>query len=137
MEKKGVPVRIEIGPKDVAKGNSVLVRRDTGEKTIVPIDSIDKSVADLLDDIQTNLYNKAFNYQKTKTKTVDRWDDFVKSIDDGYFVLAHWSGEADVKNANTKSKGKPFKIGMEMEMSIQKLWDQGENEVIGYKFKPV
>jgi len=104
-EKKGVPVRIELGPKDVVKGNAVLVRRDTGEKTIVPLDNIDKSVADLLDVIQTNLYNKALAYQKARTKNVDNWDDFVKSIDDGYFVLAHWSGEADVEAQIQKETG--------------------------------
>ncbi|MFA6376024.1 MAG: proline--tRNA ligase [Candidatus Paceibacterota bacterium] len=104
-EKKGVPVRIELGPKDISKGNAVLVRRDTGEKTIASLDNIDRSVANLLDNIQTNLYNKALADQKTKTKTVDRWDDFVKSIDDGYFVLAHWSGEAEVEGQIQKETG--------------------------------
>lgn len=69
-EKKGVPVRVELGPKDIANNSAVLVRRDTGEKIKVSLDSIADGVKSLLNEIQSGLYNKALEYQKAKTKTV-------------------------------------------------------------------
>lgn len=104
-EKKGVPVRIELGPKDVAKGSAVLVRRDTGEKSAAPINAIAETVAGLLDKIQSNLYNRALAFQKEKTRSVDSWEDFVKAIDEGNFVLAHWSGEESDEAAIKKETG--------------------------------
>jgi len=94
-EKKGVPVRIELGPKDIANNGAVLVRRDTGEKIKISLDNLVESVKSLLDDIQSSLYTKALDYQKNKTKKVENWGDFVKEINDGNFVLAHWSGEKE------------------------------------------
>jgi prolyl-tRNA synthetase len=94
-EKKGVPIRIELGPKDIASDSAILVRRDTGEKVKTSLDKIDEAVISLLREIQQNLYNKALEYQKAKTKTVDTWEDFVRAIDEGNFVLAHWSGEKE------------------------------------------
>ena len=96
-EKKGVPVRIELGPKDIANDSAVLVRRDTGEKIKTPLSSIVESVNSLLEEIQTNLYQRALAYQKEKTKEVDTWEDFVKEIEAGNFVLAHWCGEREVE----------------------------------------
>ncbi len=92
-EKKGVPVRVELGPKDIASDSAMLVRRDTGEKTKVSLSGIADSIQALLEEIQSNLYNKALEYQRAKTKTVDAWDDFIKQIEEGNFVLAHWSGD--------------------------------------------
>ena len=104
-EKKGVPVRIELGPKDLANDSAVLVRRDTGEKTKASLDSLPTAVSKLLSDIQSNLYNRALEYNKAKTKTVDTWDEFVSAIDGGNFVLAHWSGEKDVEAAIKEATG--------------------------------
>ena len=58
-ELKGVPVRIEIGPRDVAAGNAVLARRDTGKKSIVPMDGLEEEVSALLKRIQKGLLEKA------------------------------------------------------------------------------
>lgn len=96
-EKKGVPVRIELGPKDIANNVAMLVRRDTGEKKSVPLVDLGKEVSLLLEQIQKNLFDKALQYQKEKTVSVDTWDDFVKTIEEGKFVLAHWSGESEVE----------------------------------------
>ena len=104
-EKKGIPVRVELGPKDIANDSAVLVRRDTGEKIIAPLNTIAKTITDLLTEIQINLYDRALEYQKSKTKTVDTWDDFVKAIDEANFVLAHWSGEKDVEAQIKKETG--------------------------------
>ncbi len=96
-EKKGVPVRIELGPKDIANNVAMLVRRDTGEKRSIPLVDLAKEISSLLEQIQINLFDRALQYQKEKTITVDTWDEFVVAIDSGKFVLAHWSGEADVE----------------------------------------
>ncbi len=96
-EKKGVPIRIELGPKDVANNSVVLVRRDNAEKTQVSIVELVEKVEMMLKGIQSNLYNKALEYQKAKTKKVDTWEDFVSEIKAGNFVLAHWSGDKEAE----------------------------------------
>lgn len=96
-EKKGVPLRIEIGPKDIANNTVVIVRRDTGEKKIVPIPELKDSVVSTLDQIQNNLFDKAKNRLMSDTIEVNTWDEFVKNLDAGKFVKAHWSGESDVE----------------------------------------
>ena len=96
-ERKGVPVRIEIGKKDITNGTVMIARRDTGDKTSVSIDNLEKEIVSLLEEIQNNLYQRALTYQEEKKKTVDSWGDFVKEIEAGNFVHAHWSGDADVE----------------------------------------
>ncbi|MCC2631221.1 MAG: prolyl-tRNA synthetase [Candidatus Paceibacter sp.] len=96
-EKKGVPVRVELGPKDIANESAILVRRDTGEKIKVTLASLAEGISNLLADIQSNLYNRALEYKKAKKKSVDTWQEFVQAIEEGNFVLAHWSGDADVE----------------------------------------
>jgi prolyl-tRNA synthetase len=96
-EKTGVPLRIEVGPKDIDNNKYPFVRRDNGEKLLVPAKEIVKSTKKLLEDIQSNLYNRALDYRSKKTKSVDNWEDFVKAIEDGNFVYAHWSGEKEVE----------------------------------------
>ncbi len=95
-EKKGVPVRIELGPRDIEAGTMVLVRRDTGEKASVALGDTEK-VKEALRILQQDLYNKALARQTEKTKTVDTWEDFVTEIEAGNFVLAHYSGDAEVE----------------------------------------
>ena len=95
-EKKGVPVRIEIGPKDIANDNFVAARRDTGTKTTIQIRDAAK-VIDLLDEIQKDLFDKAVKARNAKMKKVNTWEDFKKEIEAGNFVLAHWCGEAGVE----------------------------------------
>ena len=92
-EKRGVPIRIELGPKDLAAGSCVLVRRDTGEKITVALDKVAETVKALLETIQKDLFQKALDFKKEKTKNVDTWQDFVSEIEKGNFVSAHWSGD--------------------------------------------
>ena len=93
-EKKGVPLRIEIGPKDIAEDSVVLVRRDTSQKSKVKSQEI-SSLTKFLEEIQSNLFNTALERQKSKTKSVDTWEEFKEAIEAGFFVLAHWSGEKE------------------------------------------
>ncbi len=87
-ELKGIPLRIEIGPKDLEKKQAVLVRRDNGEKVFAKLDSIDKTVAELLDDIQKSLYNRANKFLESTIVEAKDWKDFEKGVKSGKLVLA-------------------------------------------------
>lgn len=104
-EKKGVPIRLELGIKEVEENVVVLARRDTKEKQIVNIDILAKVVKDTLVDIQANLLQKSEQHRIKNTKSVDNWDDFKKAIENGSFVLAHWSGDAKVEENIKKETG--------------------------------
>ena len=105
-EKKGIPLRIELGPKDIEKNSAILVRRDTGEKKSVSLRSLKKETYKILDEIQTNLYKRALQFRNNRIKSVDNWKDFKDEIKKGNFVLAHWCDESEVEakiKAETKA----------------------------------
>jgi len=105
-EKKGVPVRLEIGPKDVAGNSVIMVRRDTGDKQTVKIDAVSQSVGDTLEAIQKNLYNTALKFREENTREVDNWEEFKKTLEDkGGFIVAHWCGSAECE-ARVKAETK-------------------------------
>jgi len=90
-EKKGVPVRIEIGPRDLKKNQAVLVRRDLSEKSFVSIDGIDAVVTDLLDKIQNSLLEKHKQFRKDNTSSCDNYSEFKEIFrGEGGFVLSSW-----------------------------------------------
>ena len=93
-EMKGIPVRLEIGPKDIENNCCVLVRRDTGEKMVAPLDAIEESIQNLLEDIQTSLYNKALSHREENTYEATDYDSFKDVMETkGGFVKAMWCGE--------------------------------------------
>jgi len=97
-ELKGVPVRIAIGPRDLENKTIEVARRDTLTKETISIDTLSEFIPKLLDDIQTNIYNKAFNFRKDNTFYVDKWDEFLKVLDNpGGFIMAHWDGTAETE----------------------------------------
>lgn len=97
-ELQGVPVRIEIGPKDLAKGQAVLARRDTGEKIFVSLQDVPAKVVDLLIEIQTGLFERAVQFRNANTHIVDDYEIFKKTLDEkGGFISAHWDGSAETE----------------------------------------
>ena len=80
-EMKGVPLRIEIGPKDIEKGQVVLVRRDTREKVFVPMDELETRVPELLDSIHGNLLEKATRLRDEKTYIAVEMSEFTKILE--------------------------------------------------------
>lgn len=94
-EKKGIPVRIEIGPKDIAAGEVVIARRDTSEKSRVAIVDAAATVSDLMVTIQKNLFDRALAHRESNSVSVVMWDEFVAAIEAGKFVTAYWSGDAE------------------------------------------
>ncbi|MBR2593432.1 MAG: proline--tRNA ligase [Firmicutes bacterium] len=93
-EMKGVPLRLEIGPKDIEKNQAVLVRRDTGEKEFVSLDDIESRVNALMDEIQANLLEKARISRDSKTYSAKTMEEFEKTLDETPgFVKAMWCGD--------------------------------------------
>lgn len=104
-EKKGVPIRIELGPKDIKNNSAILVRRDVGEKQTVPIDSLAETVPTLLSTIQESLFTRSKERLAMRTKIVNSWKDFVLAIDNNNFVLAHWCGDTEVEKQIKEETG--------------------------------
>jgi len=93
-EMKGIPVRIEMGPKDIEKEQVVLVRRDTGEKEFVPLAELETRLPQLLDEIQQNLYDKALEHRNEMTTVATTMDEFKEALENkGGFVKAMWCGD--------------------------------------------
>lgn len=97
-ELKGVPVRIAIGPRDIENGTLEIARRDTLSKQIIPSHTASEYIPKLLDEIQINIYNKAVDFRKENTFYVDKWDDFLRIIEEpGGFIMAHWDGTTETE----------------------------------------
>ncbi len=97
-ELKGVPVRLAIGPRDLENGTVEVARRDTLEKNIQPIETVDEYIEKLLQEIQTNIYTKALNFRKENTTKVETYDEFKVAVKKGGFVLAHWDGTSETED---------------------------------------
>lgn len=96
-ELKGVPVRLAIGARDLENGTIEVARRDTLSKEIVSMDNIDEYIENLLEEIQANIFKKAFDYRDSVTREVDTYDDFKVEIEKGGFLLCHWDGTAETE----------------------------------------
>lgn len=97
-ELRGVPVRLAMGARDLENGTVEIARRDTKEKTTVPLEGIVEYIEHLLADIQQSIYNKALNFRQANTYKVDDYEEFKKILDDkGGFILAHWDGTSETE----------------------------------------
>ncbi len=97
-ELKGVPVRLAIGPRDLENKTVEVARRDTKEKQVVNLDTLEDFIPSLLEDIQSNIYQKALTFRQENTREVDTYEDFKIVLDEkGGFVSAHWDGTAETE----------------------------------------
>ena len=96
-ELKGVPVRIAMGPRDLAAGTLEIARRDTLEKFSVSQEAVAEHIEKLLVDIQQNIYNKALAFRDANVRKVDSWDEFKEEIKKGGFLLCHWDGTTETE----------------------------------------
>ncbi len=101
-ELKGVPIRIEIGPRDLENKQVVVARRDTSEKETVKFTSLKKRVEELLEDIQENLYKKAKKHIEDSIIKVETWKEFIDAVNDKKYIKALHCGivecEDEIKN---------------------------------------
>lgn len=100
QEMRGIPIRVEIGPRDIEANKALIVRRDTGEKIEVSLDEIEAKVGELLETIQQDMYHKALAHRENNTHTAVTWDEFTDIIENKQgFVKAMWCGETECEEA--------------------------------------
>ncbi len=99
-ELQGVPVRVAIGPRDLDNGVVEIARRDTREKTTIPVDGVASYIGDLLDNIQDSLLARARQFRADNTTYVDDFATFKEVLDGkGGFIYAHWDGTPETEEA--------------------------------------
>jgi prolyl-tRNA synthetase len=98
-ELKGVPVRLAIGARDLEKNVIEVARRDTKEKVTVSLDGISDHVRQLLNDIQSNLFERAKVYRDAHITKVESWEEFKEVLNiKGGFISAHWDGTGETED---------------------------------------
>jgi len=113
-EMKGVPVRVEVGPRDLENGEAVLVRRDTLEKKNVKLENINEEIEKLLADIQTNMFNECKKRQEERTTVAHTLDEMVKQFETKQgFIKTMWCGDVECENkikevTNAHSRCMPY-----------------------------
>jgi prolyl-tRNA synthetase len=118
-EKKGVPVRMEIGPKDIKQGKAVLVRRDLNQKQSIALEGISGYILNLLEDIQKDLFEKNKKFREDNTVKIDNYNDFKEIYTgDGSFVISSWCEGAECE----------AKIQEETKATIRSLPMDGKQE---------
>lgn len=99
-ELKGVPLRIAVGPRDLANQSVELARRDLAEKSLVPMEGLTERISTLLGEIQSSLFNKAKQRLIDNTRNADDYETFKTLLDGpGGFISAHWDGTPETEEA--------------------------------------
>jgi len=96
-EMRGVPIRLGVGLKDLEKGMVEVARRDTREKGTVAVEGISDYIANLLDEIQENLYQRALKRLQEGISAANNWEEFTVAIEKGGFVYAYWDGTSETE----------------------------------------
>lgn len=113
-EMRGIPLRLEMGPRDIENGECVLVRRDTSEKISVKLENLEETIEKLLEDIQNNMFEMCKKRMEEKTTEAHNLDEFVEKMNSNQgFIKAMWCGnaecEAKIKELTAaKSRCMPF-----------------------------
>lgn len=116
-EMKGIPLRLELGPRDIAENTCLAVRRDTGEKVSLSLDALEEKVPALLEEIQESMYQRALAHLNAHIHTAETWEDFVDCVQNKKgFVLAPWNGSREVEEkikelTGASSRCIPFDLG--------------------------
>lgn len=105
-ELKGVPIRLEVGPKDMQQCQCIAVRRDSGAKVTIPEAEVEKELAAILEDIQTSLFKKASDDLKSHMVTADTMEQFQKELDQGKIVQIPFCGGAECEDWIKKTTAK-------------------------------
>ena len=103
---KGVPLRLEIGPRDIENNQCVVVRRDNREKTVVSLDELETRIPELLADVQKRLYDAALARRENMTYDAVSLDDMIEIADTRPgFIRAGWCGERECEDALKEKAG--------------------------------
>lgn len=98
-ELKGVPLRIAVGPRDLANHSVELARRDIQEKSTVPVDGLTERIQNLLTEIQGKMFAIAQERMVSNTHEVNTWEEFKEVLEKGGFIKAHWDGTSETEEA--------------------------------------
>lgn len=123
-ELKGVPVRLAIGARDIENGTVELMRRDTLEKQVEPLEGIAGFIRNLLEEIQTNIYDKALARRREMTRNVDTYEQFKEEIEKGGFLMCHWDGTPETEErikAETKATIRCIPVDAPQEEGVDML----------------
>jgi prolyl-tRNA synthetase len=135
-EMKWVPLRLEVGPRDLAAGQAVLARRDTGDKEVVALTDLTVRVPALLAEIQNNMLEKAKKFRADNTHRTDDYEEFKQIIEEKRgFVISGWCGHADCEAAvkeETKATIRNIPFSLEKETPGRCLYcgSEGKHLVI-------
>lgn len=106
QEIQGIPTRIEIGPKDIEKGQAVIVRRDTREKIVTPLEEIEETLARVHEQMQKDMYDRAKVHLENNTHIAHNWDEFNQILNEKQgFIRAMWCGETECEEAIKEENG--------------------------------
>ena len=97
-ELKGVPVRLAMGGRDLENNTIEIARRDTLTKETLPQEGIEEHIKSLLEEMQKNIYKKAFDYRESVTRNVDSYEEFKVEIEKGGFLMCHWDGTCETED---------------------------------------
>lgn len=122
-ELRGVPVRIELGPKDIEKKQVMLVRRDTREKIAVPLSEVASTLNTLLDTIQKDLLEKARRFRDEHTHSIDNLSDFIQQINSDIpgYIIAPWDGTIESEQAIKETTKATIRIILEEKPPLHAL----------------
>jgi prolyl-tRNA synthetase len=109
-ELKGVPVRVELGPRELAAGQATLVRRDTRAKAPVPIEGVGRAARDLLDELQRSLHAESLADREAHTYQVDDLDELRQRVGGGGFFRLAWCGSPDCEAALGEGTGATIRV---------------------------
>lgn len=96
-ELKGVPVRLAMGGRDLENNTIEVFRRDTLEKNTITLENIECHIPQLLEEIQTNIFQKAYDYRTSVTREVNSYEEFKIEIEKGGLLLCHWDGTPETE----------------------------------------
>ncbi len=120
-ELRGIPVRLGIGPKDLANNSVEMARRDLLTKEVVPMEGLVDRIAATLEDIQSSLFKKALARREASSHYVNTWAEFETALDKGGFIYAHWDGTSETETKikeKTKATIRCIPIGNKQEDGV-------------------
>ncbi len=107
-EMRGIPIRIEMGPRDIENGTIVLVRRDTSEKETVEIDKVENRLEELLEEIQENMFNECLKRREEKTTIAYTLEEILKNLEENQgYVKTMWCGDRACEDKVKEVTGAP------------------------------
>ena len=92
---KGVPLRLELGPRDLQQGNVCLVKRVNGEKRVAPIEEIEKAIPSILDEIHEDMYKKALDFLHSHIKEAHDVEELKAILNEGGYAKMCWCGDEE------------------------------------------